>query len=90
MELNFEKNGTRWVALFDATSDFNLHIEKGDGFLFIYQRTTDSGQYDSIKDARFNNVDKIIDIDFTAIVYPKHIKVECASLPEIAVITFAE
>ena len=86
MELNFVKDGTKWVSSFEATSDFNLHIERNKGgFLFVSQRTTPSGEYDSTKGADFSSSDLIIDYDFSALVYPKFIKVVCEVEP-----TFAE
>jgi hypothetical protein len=39
MELSFVKEGGRYSAEFEATSDFNLHIEReDDGFLFVKQK----------------------------------------------------
>ena len=91
MELNFTKEGKRWVAIFDATSDFNLHIEKEhNGFLFVSQRTSSQGEYDSINGADFSKVDKVIDFDFSGVVYPKSIKIESEVEPTIGVVTFAQ
>lgn len=88
MELNFVKEGTKWVSTFEATSDFNLHIERDKGgFLFVSQRTTQSGEYDSTKDADFSGSDLIIDYDFSALVYPKYIKVSCATEPTSGIVT---
>lgn len=76
MDLIFEKQGTKWVAEFEVTSDFNLHIEREEaGFLFVQQRTTDDGEYDSVNGANFSPSDGVIDMDFVALVYPKYIKV---------------
>lgn len=91
MELNFVKEGTKYVATFNATSNFNLHIEKEhNGFLFVSQRTSSQGEYDSINGADFSKVDKVIDFDFSGIVYPKSIKIESEIEPTMAVVTFAE
>lgn len=36
MELNFSKVGNEWVAEFEATNHFNLHLErKGTGSLIV-------------------------------------------------------
>lgn len=76
MELNFEKQGAKWVAEFKVTGDFNLHVEREEkGFLFVQQRTTPNGEYDSIKEANFSPSDGVIDKDFVGVVYPKWIKV---------------
>jgi surface protein len=85
MKLNFVKEGTRWISNFEVTSDFNLHIERDKGgVLFVSQRTTPNGEYDSIKGADFTGVDLIIDYDFTSLVYPKFIKVTCDTEPKYA------
>lgn len=76
MELNFENQGTKWVAEFKVTSDFNLHIEREEkGFLFVQQRTTPDGEYDSVKGANFAPSDMVIDMDYPALIYPKWIRV---------------
>ena len=90
MELNFVKEGTKWVAIFDTASDFNLHIEReNNGFLFVYQRTSATGKYDSISGADFSRVDNVIDFDFSGVVYPKSIKIESEVEPTMCVVTFA-
>lgn len=87
MELNFEKQGTKWVAEFKVTGDFNLHIEREEkGFLFVQQRTTSDGEYDSVKESNFSPSDGVIDMDFVALVYPKWIKVVSESEPTMAVV----
>lgn len=87
MELSFtQKNPRRWEAEFIATADFNLHIERqSSGFLFVQQRTSSIGEYDSISGANFALSDPIIDVDMVALVYPKYIKIVSEVEP-----TFAE
>jgi hypothetical protein len=77
MELNFVKENNVWVAEFEATADFNLHIEREEkGSIAVYQRTTPSGEYDSIyMGGYFNRDHKTIDADFVGAIYPKYIKV---------------
>lgn len=75
MELIFEKEHGMYVAEFQATGDFNIHLERNDrGLLNILQSTVADGKYDSISS---HNViqDRVFDCDFTAAIYPKYIKI---------------
>ena len=66
MELIFEKEHGMYVAEFQATGDFNIHLERNDrGILNILQSTVADGKYDSIST---HNViqDRVFDCDFTA------------------------
>ena len=90
MELQFNKDGNNYIAEFTASDDFNLHIEREDrGFLKVMQRTTASGAYDNIQGASFNYTDPVIDVDFTAAVYPQYIRVISFIKPTMAEVTFA-
>lgn len=87
MELTFRKEGSKYIAEFSATADFNLHLEREvGGFLYVSQRTSASGQYDSIKGGDFAPKDKVVDYDFTALVYPKFIKVVSEVEPSYAAV----
>lgn len=87
MELEFLFLDGWWVSEFSATSDFNLHIEKDKGDIYLYQRT--SGQeFDFIQDFGFKKGgDNVIDVDFTALVYPKQIKIKSKVKPTVAELT---
>lgn len=75
MEITFEKVGNQYVAEFEATNDFNLHIEREEiGTLEVYQRGTPEGKYDFAWSSGIG-ARKVIDYDFGALVYPKYIKV---------------
>lgn len=88
-ELVFVKEGSKYVCEIQVTSDFNLHIERDEkGFLYVQQRTTSNGEYDSINDANFAPSDLIIDVDFTALVYPKWIKIVSEKEPSRGVVTY--
>ena len=91
MELTFVKNNeTRsWECEFQTPSDFNLHIEGvPEGKVYVYQRTTASGEYAYVKDATpYPSLNKVYDADFSAVVYPKYIKVVCAEQPTNATVT---
>lgn len=71
-----EVNGV-FIAEFTATQDFNIHIEKSCAApAYVYQRTTDSGEYASLDYYGNYLNNKVIDTDFSAIVYPKHILIK--------------
>lgn len=87
-ELVFVKQGSKYVSEFEVTKDFNLHIERGKGgILYLQQRTTDVGMYDSVNNADFAPMDLIVDYDFSSLVYPKYIKVVSEVEPSYAAIT---
>lgn len=88
MELQFVKQGSRYIAEFQTTGDFNLHIErKESGFLYVNQRTTASGKYDSIRGTSFNYGDPVVDVDFVGTIYPKYIQVVSKVMPTMAEVT---
>lgn len=91
MELTFVDDGKGFAAEFDVTGDFNLHIEKPSGKVLVYQRTAGS-KYSKVSGFSGNYGffdDKVVDYDFTGLVYPKSIRVECEKKPDLAVVTFA-
>lgn len=88
MEINFEKQGATYVAQFEVPGDFNLHLERSNGGVVkVYQRGCSSGEYDLAYTAV---LDKIIDYDFGALVYPKYIKVVSGSEVVSAYVNFNE
>jgi hypothetical protein len=90
MELTFNKVGNKYISEFEVTSDFNIHIERPEGGIIdIYQRTSTEGEY-TVVDEFDTNGKSVIDVDFTALVYPKYMKVSCETQPTMAVVTFAE
>lgn len=89
MDLIFTKSEKgAWVAEFEATADFNLHIERDKGGnLMLYQRTNGGG-WDIVNDfanPRFG----AIDYDCAALIYPKFIKVVSEVEPTYAAVTSA-
>lgn len=75
MELIFAKEHDMYVAEFVATGDFNIHLERNDrGILNILQSTVADGKYDSISSHNIIQ-DRVFDCDFTAMIYPKYIKI---------------
>lgn len=90
MELNFVKNGDVYIATFETSCAFNVHIEKGSGSCKMYQKTVEDGDYDRTDLFGDKTLAGIIDTDWQALVYPKYIKIECKYVPTMAVVTFAK
>jgi hypothetical protein len=92
MELNFVKNNNMYEAEFEVTADFNIHVERTSGGKFyVYQKTVQDAKYVLVENIKYiYNNDTTIDLDMTALVYPKYIKV--VSEPEVTmgVVTYAE
>lgn len=87
MELTFVKKGEWYEADFTADKDFNLHIEKANGSLSMYQTTVQGGQYEDVRGLNFGLDNTVVDIDFTALVFPKYIRVVSKVMPTLAVVT---
>ena len=87
MELTFEQIDGYWVSEFEVSADFNLHIERDtEGRLDIYQRTA-GGRYEYINDIGYLEKRLVYDYDFSALVYPKWIKIKSKVKPLICTIT---
>lgn len=86
MEIKFTKNGEKFVSEFTATADFNLHLEGVvEGKVKVYQRSTAGGEYAYVRAATpYPSFSKVYDYDFSALVYPKYIKVVTDVDPEYA------
>jgi hypothetical protein len=89
MDLNFNKEGNVFVAEFEATADFNLHIEGvKEGDVLVFQRGTADGEYAYVRAATpYPSFTTVYDFDFAALVYPKYIKVECNVMPSKGIVT---
>jgi hypothetical protein len=91
MKLSFNKEHDKYVATFEAASDFNLHIEKGQkGVVNFYQKSIKDGEYDRFKDLKFDYDDLVLDADCTALIYPKYIKIVSYTDISKAEVTFIE
>lgn len=89
MELTFSKVGGRYEAEFQATNDFNLHVERvKSGSIKIYQRGSANGQYASESSWADHNAEAVVDNDYQMLVYPKFIKIVSASEVFSAEVTF--
>lgn len=88
MELTFVQQSGKYVAEFEAAGDFNLHVEKPYGPMWISQRTAGT-KWDRVKAIKGLGEESTFDYDFTGTVYPKSIRIECEVEPTLAVVTFA-
>lgn len=90
MDLTFTQQGNSFVAEFEATADFNLHIEREEsGYVEVYQKTAGE-KYAHVKGVPIQlRYQLTIDETFVGVVYPKMIKVVSATEPSLAVVTFA-
>lgn len=94
MEITFEKIEQYWgkdaayVSEFEVTADFNLHIErKAGGRFLVYQKSVADGKYDLVDDLGYKDHKAVIDLDFTALVYPKFIKVVSEAEVTMGIVT---
>lgn len=87
MELTFTNNDNLWVAEFEVRADFNIHLERDtDGRFDIWQKTA-GGKYELINEIGYLGRRLVYDTDFTALVYPKTIKIISAINPTVCVVT---
>lgn len=89
MELTFNKVNDTWVAEFEAAGDFNLHVEKQKGRLYLYQSTVQGGGFDIVESFKPAAEDEVLDFDFTALIYPKYMKVVSFAPVSVGVVTEA-
>lgn len=89
--MEFVKKNGMYEAEFEATADFNLHIERAAGGRFlIYQKSVADGKYAIVDNIGYHDHKDVIDLDMTALVYPKFVKVVSESEVTIGVVTYAE
>ena len=84
--ITFSKVGDAYEATFKATGDFALHIERPEaGPLGMGITSVEGTDYANVEDfperARYM---RVFDYDFSAVVYPKYIKVTSATQPTSA------
>lgn len=90
-ELIFNLVNDAYVAEFEATADFNLHIERSKvSYVQISQKTAGENfapVVDMPIDSKYN---RVVDYDFAGVIYPKQVRVKTGVLPSVAIVTFAE
>lgn len=81
-----------YEATFNASSAFNLHIERDkSAALIIYQRTPTAGRYARLQGFDYSQSQgEVIDLDFTGGLFPKSIRIISETQPSMAFVTFAE
>lgn len=86
MVLEFTKREGAWEAFFKAESIFALHIEGVlESNVRVYQSTSQGGQYALVRESsQYPAYGEVYDFDFIGEVFPKFIKVVCASQPTYA------
>ena len=89
MDLLFEKKGEWYEANFTAESDFNIHVEKSGGTLYLQQSCVENGQPATVRGANWGRDIDVIDEGFSALVYPMHIRVKSSVAPTRAVVVFS-
>lgn len=80
MELTFNKVGNTYIAEYQATTHFNLHIEGG-GRVLLYKRT--SGEQG---DLIASIPSSVVDVD-VAVNFPATYEIRCETMPTMAEIT---
>lgn len=91
MTLTFTQENGLYVAEFEATAPFSIHLERPKGgFINMLQRSVDSGTFVAVKNFNPNyNATQVIDADCgQGAVYPKWIRIESAVKPSVAEVTF--
>lgn len=89
-ELVFELKGKKWITEFEVTGDFNIHIEKSRGEVWVEQKTIPDGRFDSANSINIPTADEVWDFDIPVLVAPKYIRIKSEVLPTKAVVTFAQ
>lgn len=75
MELNFNKQGNKWVATTEIVGDFAIHIEKGEGELIVKQSHVAGGTPDATK-IKMGATDSVLDTAVQTLVYPLWLTIE--------------
>lgn len=89
MRLNFVHKDNVWVTEFSVSADYNLHIEGvAEGDVRIYQSGVEGAKHALVRGATlYPSYGEVYDMDFSALLYPKYIRVECATEPTMAEVT---
>lgn len=95
MELVFKRSEQEFAGNpayeveFEATADFNLHIERPSGGRFlVFQKSVQNGRYSLVDGVGYQDYKAVFDIDFVGAVYPKWIKIVSEVEPTMAVVNF--
>lgn len=87
MDLTFNKVGNVYVAEFEVTKDFSLHIEKPEGSIAMGQSSVAGGQYDNVRSFIYDAKDRVIDTMVPGVICPMQMKITCSVMPTMAVLS---
>lgn len=88
MELQFEKVGNRWIAEVEVTGNYNLNIKRvKPGSIKVFQKGSADGDYSSIASWEMAKAPSVVDYDFSALFYPKYLKIVSESEPIQGIVT---
>ena len=87
MELSFFLVGEEYVAEFMTTADINVHIEKNNAAIQMFQKTKTNAQYSHVREFDVYCYNSVIDVDICGAIYPKYIRIVCAVKPTMAEVT---
>ena len=84
-EIQFNQYGNVFVADTECKNDFNLHIElSAYGTVTVYQKT--AGEKFALLHRQTSN-ERVIDVDFDGIIWPKQIKITSTCPTEKCLLT---
>lgn len=91
-ELNFTKQGDRYVAQATVNNRYALHVERvGAGKFSMAQRSTSSGLYmDCTLPDIVKHFGQVLDWEFDHGIYPMHLRIESETEVTSATITEAQ
>lgn len=76
-----------YIAEETVTKDFNIHLEvEGYAKVAVGISTTSAGKKVTVYNETINGV---MDRDFSAVIYPKYVKISCSAVPKSSAITKA-
>lgn len=87
MELIFFKVGEEYVAEFMTTANINIHIEKNNAAIKMFQKTLLDAKYSHISEFDRWCYNSVIDVDICGAIYPKYIRIVCTVEPTMAEVT---
>lgn len=76
MELTFLKDGNKWVAEFEVSDAFSIHIEKGKGSLAVLQTSVPGGKPDNVPSLYMSIEDGVIDKIIPVVPFPVTLTIE--------------
>lgn len=88
MTLDFVLSNDIYVAEFEATGDFNLHIERDTASPIVLYQKSAGEDFALAKVINAVDAPSVFDCDFAALVYPKTIRVQSPIAVNVGEVTF--